>query len=236
MSIFVLESEQTGEPRVEVRLKRSSQAKRLSLRVSQLDGRVTLTLPRYASEAEATGFIREKAAWLRRHVARFEADVPVGQGSTLPLEGQMIRVVQGEGRKITLSEGELFVPGPPERTAARLSAFLKELARDRLTAASDDYAAALGRPFARISMRDTRSRWGSCSSQGTLMYSWRLVMAPPDVLRYVAAHEVAHLAEMNHSPDFWSLVHDLYGPHRAQRGWLRENGAALHKYRFTAQS
>ena len=236
MSTFVLESEQTGEPRVEVRLKRSSQAKRLSLRVSQLDGRVTLTLPRYASEAEATGFIREKAAWLRRHVARFEADVPVGQGSLLPLEGQMIRVVQGAGRKIVLSEDQLLIPGPPERTGARLSGFLKELARDRLTAASDAYSAALGRPFKRISIRDTRSRWGSCSSQGTLMYSWRLIMAPPEVLRYVAAHEVAHLAEMNHSPAFWQVVQDLYGSHRAERGWLREHGASLHKYRFTSSA
>lgn len=232
MSTFVLESEQTGEPRVEVRLKRSAQAKRLSLRVSQLDGRVTLTLPRHASDAEATGFIREKAAWLRGHVARFEADVPVGQGSQLPLEGRLIRVMQGEGRRVVLGDDRLFIPGPPERTGRRLAAFLKELARDRLTAASDGYSAALGRPFARLSIRDTRSRWGSCSAEGTLMYSWRLIMAPPEVLSYVAAHEVAHLAEMNHSPAFWQVVEQLYGPHRAARGWLREHGARLHKYRF----
>jgi len=234
MSTFVLDSEAEDEPRVEVRLKRSSQAKRLSLRVSQLDGRVTLTLPRHASEDEATSFIREKAAWLRRHVARFKADMLVGQGGEIPFQGQMIRVVQGQGRKITLHEGQLFVPGAPERTGARLAAFLKEAARDRLTEASDRYSATLGRPFARISLRDTRSRWGSCSSQGALMYSWRLVMAPPEVLEYVAAHEVAHLAEMNHSPAFWKVVHDIYGPHRAQRGWLREHGAGLHKYRFTS--
>jgi predicted metal-dependent hydrolase len=85
-------------------------------------------------------------------------------------------------------------------------------------------------------MRDTRSRWGSCSSQGTLMYSWRLIMAPPEVLRYVAAHEVAHLAEMNHSPAFWQVVQTLYGAHHRERGWLREHGASLHKYRFTSSS
>lgn len=233
MSTFLLASDTADEPQVEVRLKRSSQAKRLSLRVSQLDGRVTLTLPRHASEAEATRFIREKAAWLRRHVARFEVDVPVAHGSELPFEGQMIRVAQGTGRSVQIKAGALLVPGIPERTGARLTAFLKQAARDRLTEASDRYAEALGRPFTRISLRDTRSRWGSCSSEGALMYSWRLIMAPPAVLDYVAAHEVAHLEEMNHSPAFWAVVKELYGPHAAARGWLRENGAALHKYRFT---
>jgi predicted metal-dependent hydrolase len=90
----------------------------------------------------------------------------------------------------------------------------------------------LGRRFSRLSLRDTRSRWGSCSSRGGLSYSWRLILAPPDVLDYVAAHEVAHLAEMNHSPAFWALVARLCPGYQAPRGWLRREGAGLHRYRF----
>jgi len=90
----------------------------------------------------------------------------------------------------------------------------------------------LGRGYQRLSLRDTRSRWGSCTADAGLMYSWRLIMAPPDVLRYVAAHEVAHLQEMNHSPAFWALVQQLYGDYRTPRGWLRQHGAGLHSYRF----
>lgn len=110
--------------------------------------------------------------------------------------------------------------------------FLKTQARARLVAASDMYAARLGQPYRRITLRDTRSRWGSCSSQGALMYSWRLILAPPRVLHYVAAHEVAHLSEMNHSPAFWAVVAQLFGPCDAERRWLRQEGAALHRIRF----
>ena len=221
-----------GEPPVEVLLRRSSRAKRLSLRVSQLDGRVTLTVPRFASEREALGFAREKAAWLRGHVSRFEADITPAYGAELPYEGRMIRLAAGSGRKVLLEGDVLHVPGTPERLGARVAAFLKENARVRLTGASDHYAAKLGREFTRISLRDTRSRWGSCSSERALMYSWRLIMAPPEVLDYVAAHEVAHLQEMNHSADFWALVEQLYGSHTASRRWLREHGTGLHKFRF----
>lgn len=229
MSTFFLD----GEPPVEVRLRRSARARRLSLRVSQLDGRVTLTLPHFAAESEAHGFIREKAAWLRRHVARMAPETQVAFGAEVPFRGKMIRILPGTGRTITLDDAGLHVPGAPERCGARVAAFLKETARGALSEASDRYAAALGKPFARLTLRDTRSRWGSCSSQGALMYSWRLVMAPASVLDYVAAHEVAHLAEMNHSNAFWALVEDLYGPHGEERRWLRERGHELHRYRFT---
>ena len=95
----------------------------------------------------------------------------------------------------------LGLPGQAERAAPRVQGWLRELARDRLAAASDHFAARLGRDYTGLTIRDTRSRWGSCSSQGRLMYSWRLIMAPPEILSYVAAHEVAHLAEMNHSQE-----------------------------------
>lgn len=221
-----------GDPPVEVILRRSARARRISLRVSSLDGRVTLTCPDRVSEAEAMSFAHEKAEWMRRHLARQPGEVTVGLGEEIPFRGQAVRLVPGRGRAVHIEDGAALVPGDPERAAVRMQAFLKEAARDRLSAACDRFAGALGHDYGRITLRDTRSRWGSCSSRGGLMFSWRLVMAPDEVLDYVAAHEVAHLREMNHSPRFWALVEQLYGDHRSARTWLRTNGAELHRYRF----
>ncbi len=228
MGIIELE----GNPPISVILRRSARARRISLRMSGIDGRVTLTLPRFVSEREGLSFLREKEAWLRDHMDRRAAPVAVGVGAILPVEGVPRRIEAAPGRILVLGPERLGVPGPEGRVAARLKAHLKTLARDRLAAASDCYATALGKPYARITLRDTRSRWGSCSSTGSLSYSWRLILAPPEILDYVAAHEVAHLAHMNHSERFWRQVSDLYGDWRGPRRWLRENSAELHRYRF----
>lgn len=221
-----------GEPDVAVTLRRSARARRMTLRVSRTDGRVTLTLPRGVPEAEALAFAQERAGWIRKHLAAHVPPCAVALGGSVPVLGEMRRIVPGTGRSVVLSAGEIAVPGAPERTAARLHAYLRQLARSELAFASDHYAAALGRPYARLTLRDTRSRWGSCSSAGALMYSWRLIMAPAEVLSYVAAHEVAHLAEMNHGPRFWALVDRLYGDPAGPKAWLRGQGHDLHRYRF----
>lgn len=222
-----------GNPPVEITLRRSAQARRLSLRVSGLDGRVTLTMPAHASTRAALEFAAEKADWLRRHVAARSDDCMVAIGAAVPVEGRLLRVVPMAGGRAPRVDGDdLLVPGAPDTAPRRVQAFLKTLARDRLAAASDLYAKKLGRGYSSLTLRDTRSRWGSCSVQGGLMYSWRLILAPPAVLDYVAAHEVAHLAEMNHSPAFWAVVTRLYGPYAAPRAWLQREGARLHHYRF----
>ncbi len=219
-----------GNPPVEIVLRRSARARRMSLRVSQLDGRVTLTVPRFVSERKALGFAREREAWLRGHLADLATARPVAIGGTVPFEGREMPLVAGPGRGVRLRQGVLEVP--PDRTGPRLEAFLKATARDRLAAASDRYAGLLGRSYGKIILRDTRSRWGSCSSKGDLMFSWRLIMAPAEVLDYVAAHEVGHLEEMNHSPAFWAVVARLFPEHRRCRDWLAENGPDLHRIRF----
>ncbi|WP_372885698.1 M48 family metallopeptidase [Shimia sp.] len=221
-----------GAPPIPVVFRQSARARRLSLRVSRLDGRVTLTLPRGLPEGEGLAFLHEKEAWLRGQLERRPAPVRVGLDAEIMVEGRPLRIGPGTGRSVSVCGGTLAVPGAPDRVPARVQGFLKEIARERLTAASDRYAARLGRGYARITLRDTRSRWGSCSSAGALMYSWRLVMAPASVLEYVAAHEVAHLAEMNHSPAFWACLESLHGPYRLQRDWLRMHGENLHRYRF----
>jgi len=222
---------------VEVILRKSARARRISLRVSRLDGRVTLTLPPHASEREALAFAQEKADWLRRQLAARPAETRVGVGYALPVEGQSLLLQSAETGRAPRIEGELLlVPGPESRAAARAMAFLKLRARDRLAAASDRYAARLGLSYASLTLRDTRSRWGSCTADGALMYSWRLIMAPPAVLEYVAAHEVAHMLEMNHSPRFWAVVERLFPQWQVERAWLKREGHALQTIRFETEA
>ena len=154
-----------GDPPVEVHLRRSAQARRFSLRVSRLDGKVTLSLPARAREAEALAFLAEQEGWLRRTLSRMPESqgLAVGMGIALPVEGRLLRLEPGQGRAIRVEEGRLLVPGDPARAGARVAAWLKVLARDRLALASTRHAERIGRPYARLVLRDTRSRWGSCS-------------------------------------------------------------------------
>ncbi len=222
----------SGDPPIPLILRRSARAKRISLRISQLDGRVTLTLPKRLAEREALDFARSKEGWIRKHLDARGADLQVLPGVEVPVAGQMLKVARGQGRRVQIGADFIAVPGPEERVGVRLASHLKLVARDRLAAASDAYAAQLGLGYSRLTLRDARSRWGSCTSDGALMFSWRLIMTPPEVLNYVAAHEVAHLAQMNHSPAFWAEVTRLYGDYDPPRRWLRTHGSGLHRYRF----
>ncbi|NHX27690.1 M48 family metallopeptidase, partial [Escherichia coli] len=175
-----------GHPRIEVHLRRSGRARRYSLRVSQLDGRVTLTLPARASLREGLDFLNERAEWVRGHLEQRPEALCAGLGGVVPFEGMQLPV-RGAAtlRAPRIEDGALWVPDDATRAPARIQAFLKQAARDRLVEACDRYSAALGRRYGRITLRDTRSRWGSCTAQGDLMFSWRLIMAPAPVLDYV---------------------------------------------------
>ncbi|MCC5975692.1 MAG: M48 family metallopeptidase [Rubellimicrobium sp.] len=221
-----------GSPPIEVTVRRSGRARRMSLRVSRLDGRVTLTLPPRTSLHEGMSFLREREGWLRGHLAQVGAAARPEFGGEIPFRGQPVTLTPAKVRAPRIEGEALLLPEDPGRLEARVLAFLRTEARNHLAGASDRYAGLLGRRYGRITLRDTRSRWGSCSVQGDLMYSWRLIMAPPEVLDYVAAHEVAHLAEMNHSPAFWAVVERLYPGHADCRTWLRRHGDSLHRLRF----
>lgn len=220
-----------GCPAVQVRLRRSTRARRLSLRVSGVDGRVTLSLPQAVPLTAAREFLDRQADWVRGHLAdRPRAWVP-RLGGVIPVGGRDLPIVAGPRARLLPDRAELragAAAGP------QLAGLLRAEARGRLAMACDGYAVRLGRGYSALVLRDTRSRWGSCSSAGRLMFSWRLVMAPPEVLDYVAAHEVAHLAEMNHGAAFWATVAKLCPDYAPRRRWLRDHGAVLHGIRFTA--
>ncbi len=207
-------------------------ARRYSLRVSNTDGAICLTLPKGASLSQAATFAREQEGWMRKHLAKQLKPLSLDFGGTALFDGEYRRIDPGRGRAVQFDDGVLYVPGAADKLPAKLRAYFKTMARDRMVAVSVHYAGLLGKPIGRITMRDTRSRWGSCTSQGNLMYSWRLIMAPRSVQAYVAAHEVCHLVEMNHSNAYWKLVAGIFPDYKTQRNWLKKNGAILHRYRF----
>jgi predicted metal-dependent hydrolase len=220
-----------GNPPIDVTLRHSPRAKRLSLRVSRLDGRVTLTLPQRTPAREGVSFLQSKEDWLRGHLADLHPVSEVQIGEDVLFRGAPFKVIAGPRARAVIGTDAIQV-SQSKPAGPQVKAVFRHHARDMLAAASDRYAHALGRTYERLSIRDTRSRWGSCSSQGTLMYSWRLIMAPPAVLDYVAAHEVAHLVEMNHQPAFWDVVASICPDYATHRAWLREHGDTLHRISF----
>ena len=220
------------DPALSVELRRSAGARRLSLTVSHIDGRARLTAPRNCPRSAAVAFLRDHRDWLRGAMSRALEAVVLQPGAEFPYQGRSVRITHSSRRGVRLTANNILeVGGPESQVGARAIAWLKEEARAALVASAQRSAEDLGVSYTRISLRDTRSRWGSCSSTGALSFSWRLILAPPDVLDYVAVHEVAHLVEMNHSPRFWAVVERLRPNWRTQRDWLRLHGSELHRYR-----
>ncbi len=224
-----------GGKRIPVRIYRNTRARRIILRIDDRNGDgdgVSVTLPRRTPLREGLDLIDEKAAWVLDRLGGLPPRVAFADGAMVPLGGadHLIRHVSG-GRGVVRRQGaEILVAGGAEHLARRLRDWLKKEARSQIGRLVGDKAAALGRTAGRITIRDTRSRWGSCSADGNLSFCWRLVMAPETVLDYVVAHEVAHLAEPHHGPKFWHLVGTLTSDMEASREWLRRNGEALHRY------
>ncbi len=217
-----------------VRLKRHAKARRMTLRQSRDGEHFVLTVPRRHNRKAAEAFLNASSPWMQKLRAALPVLVPVADGATLPLRGVNYAIAAtGKLRGVAAIDEEqrtIAVPGAPGHLRRRLSEWLKREAEKDLREASARYAAAMNATVKRINVRDQKSRWGSCSSDGTLSYSWRLIMAPPMVLDYVAAHEVAHLREMNHGPRFWKLVLGHCPAAREAKNWLKKNGQSLHRF------
>jgi predicted metal-dependent hydrolase len=220
-----------------VRLRRHRQARRYTLRIHNATREVVLTMPPRGSLKEAQDFAQKHGGWIAARLHRLPAAAPFSHGTVIPLRGVPHRIVHRAGARGTVwtetnQHGErlLCVAGDGPHVDRRVSDFLKREARRDLEIANARAAATLGLKIKRLSIRDQSSRWGSCSTTGALSYSWRLILAPPFVLDYLAAHEVAHLVEMNHSPRFWRLVDRLCPHARRAKPWLELHGTDLHRY------
>jgi predicted metal-dependent hydrolase len=220
-----------------VRLRRHRQARRYTLRIDAPTREVVLTMPPRGSVREAKEFAQKHGGWIAARLKRLPEATPFAHGVEVPLRGEPHRIVHRRGERGTVwteTDGSgqrlLCVAGEPPHVDRRISDFLKREAQRDLDAASRGYAAQIGVSIKRICVRDQSSRWGSCSNTGVLSFSWRLILAPPFVLDYLAAHEVSHLVELNHSPRFWRLVKRLYPQLERAKVWLDANGTDLHRY------
>ena len=216
-----------GPARIEWR--RSPRARRVSLRIDPCGGAVVVTLPLRAARGAGVALLMNNADWVTDRLARLPDAVPFADGALVPIDGRphRIRHMQGARGGAWVEADELRVSGAPEFLRRRVRDFLRVEARRRLTALVTTKAARIEATPRRVSVKDTRTRWGSCASDGSLAFSWRLVMAPGFVQDYVAAHEVAHLRHMNHGKRFWALV-DRLTPHAAEAiAWLHTDGSRL---------
>lgn len=216
---------------VPVAVRRSHRARRLYLRVdptAPADLPVELILPRGVGLAEGLRFARDKKGWVARRLAALPAPIPFADGTTIDLQGEALVIRHVGGNAATHRDGPvLAVGGAAEHVARRVRDWIKAQARDILTRRSRELAERIGRPVRGVRLGDPRSRWGSCSPDGRLAYSWRLVFAPPFVLEYVVAHEVAHLVHLNHGAKFWRLVATLVDDVDTPRAWLNRHGPRL---------
>jgi predicted metal-dependent hydrolase len=223
---------------VPLTIRRNARATRITLRIEPGGRALKMTVPPGLREREVDDFLERHNGWLRTRLARQKAGTQIEDGSEILLRGISHRIVHtGQLRGLTQSiDSEmghvLSVSGSEEHLPRRVADFLKKEARRDLEALVARYAKRVGKPVKSMSLKDTRSRWGSCSWDGKLSFSWRIVMAPPEVIDYLAAHEVAHLREMNHGPAFWALCEELC-PHMDQaKAWLKRHGSSLHAIDF----
>jgi len=219
-----------------VRVRRHRQARRYTLRIHSATREVLLTMPPRGSLKQAREFAEKHGGWIAARLDRLPDPTPFTHGIALPLRGVDHRIEHRPRARGTVwieetAEARLLcVAGEEPHIPRRIRDFLKREAKRDLETASRAAADKLGVTLKRVSIRDQSSRWGSCSTTGVLSYSWRLILAPPFVLDYLAAHEVAHLIEMNHSRRFWRLVERVC-PHLSRaKTWLDVHGTNLHRY------
>ncbi len=212
---------------------RSARARRASLRVDSARRRIVLTAPLRMARGTAVDFAQAQAGWIAARLKRLPDAKPFADGAEVPLFGQAHRIRHRQDRRGTVwREGfEIHVAGRLEHLPRRLRDWLTAELKARLVPLVHAKALRVERPVKRITVRDSRSRWGSCGPDATLSFSWRLVFAPPEVLDYLVAHEVAHLVHLNHGPRFWALARTLCdGPIEGPQTWLKKNGEVLLQY------
>jgi predicted metal-dependent hydrolase len=225
---------------VVVTLKVHSRARRVSLRLDRARGEIVATAPTARRLGEAAAFARERAGWIAERIAELPETAPLAPGVMLQVFGEPVRLETGTGRARWLAASEHYpariaAMGEGEGYARAVILVLKKRALEVLSERTAHYAARLGAPMPKVAVADAKGRWGSCrpgrgGAPGSIRYSWRLALAPFAVADYVAAHECAHLLELNHGPKFWAHVKALVGEARPHRDWLRAEGARLHAF------
>lgn len=199
---------------------------------------VTVTIPERTAERHAHAFVRERAQWIERSLARFAAEREaieartLADGTAVPFLGSelTVRLLEGPSGRVTLKGDELRVRVPDharETVAEALERWYRRQAKAIFSERLDAVVARNGTSYARVAIRDQKTRWGSCSTSGTISFNWRLLLAPEAVLDYVVEHEAAHIEVRDHSPRFWALMEERVPDWRSSRDWLRRHGGTL---------
>lgn len=214
-------------------IRENARATRMTLRIEPGGQALKLTIPKGLPEREIDEFLTRHHGWLMTRLARVEETGPLADQAMIAIRGVDHRIVMTGKLRGIAEETEidgvrtLLVSGLPEHVGRRVSDHLKRVAKQELETSVETHAATLGRKVRGIAYKDTKSRWGSCTSEGNLSFSWRIAMAPEFVIDYLAAHEVAHLKEMNHGPDFWATCKQLCPRTKEAKRWLKQNGSRL---------
>lgn len=212
-------------------VRRLARARSMRLSVDPRDGTVRLSLPKRAALKPALEWVQGKRVWIEQALADVPAPRPVRDGAVIPFQGDDLTIFwqPGGSRTIKREAGRLLLGGAEESIEPRVLRWLKREALALLEAETRDCAIRAGVVVGRVGIGDPKARWGSCSASGDIRYSWRLILAPPEVLKATVAHEVAHRLHMDHSPRFHAAVAALLGREpKVERRWLREHGAALY--------
>jgi predicted metal-dependent hydrolase len=216
-----------------VSIRISPRARRVALRIDGAERKVELVLPRGVAVRTGMRFLAAKREWVVARLDALPQPAPFVAGAIVPVLGlphRICRELDPASPPVRIVDGEIRVRGDPVYLARRVRDHLVAAAGTELALRARRLATRIGRQVARVNVRDTKSRWGSCSGRGNLSFSWRLIFAPEPVLDYVVAHEVAHLVEMNHGPRFWALVEKLTPGSAGPRAWLRRNRSRLLSY------
>ncbi|KQZ19439.1 hypothetical protein ASD50_08175 [Mesorhizobium sp. Root552] len=221
-----------------LRIVENNRARRLTLRIDAGGQGLRITVPPGLRRGEVEKFLHRHQGWLEQRLAKVPDRPQVRPGIKLPLYGVPHMIVHEPGKRGTVSVGSdengptLVIHGERVHLPRRLTDYLKREARREIGALVERHTAKVGRKAKAVRFKDTSSRWGSCTSDGNLSFSWRIMMAPRPVINYLVAHEVAHLKEMNHGPKFWKLCEELCPDTERCRAWLKKNGSALQAIQF----
>jgi predicted metal-dependent hydrolase len=220
-----------------VLIRRSPQARRYTLRVKTATREAVLTMPMRGSLATARDFAARHGGWLAARYAKMPEMVDFAPGAEVPLRGVPHLIEHRPAARGTAwtesgtgGQPVLAVAGDASFLARRVRDFLKREARKDIDTAARRHAQALDVTIKRIAVKDTKSRWGSCAADGSLSFSWRMILAPPFVLDYLAAHEIAHRVEMNHSARYWRVVASIFPDYERAEAWLKRHGPELHRW------
>jgi len=223
-----------GDTRLPIKITKRRKSRRLVVRYQPIKKSLSLTLPQATSIKQGLHFVNEKREWIAKQLLQYTDSQPLSDNSIIPIFGKETRMEHAGGRgTITEENGILKIHGDIEFMARRVKKYLVDKLKSEITILVKSNAVKLGVKTGSITLRDTSSRWASCSFDGNLSFSWRLVFAPYEVISYIVAHEVAHIKEHNHSAAFWKLVEELYPDYSKSEEWLKKNGRSLYNYNIT---